>query len=50
MMFEHLGQQELAARVRTALVTALKGDVRTPDLGGSATTAEFAERIVKELV
>jgi isocitrate dehydrogenase (NAD+) len=50
MMFEHLGQQDLGGRVRTALAAALNGDVLTPDLGGSATTAEFAEIVVKELV
>jgi isocitrate/isopropylmalate dehydrogenase len=30
-------------------VAVLQSDVRTPDLRGSATTAEFADHIMKEL-
>jgi len=49
MMFDHIGQPDVAAGVRAALVAVLQSDTRTPDLGGSATTAEFTEHIVKEL-
>lgn len=49
MLFDHIGQPQVAARVQTALVAVLQSEVRTPDLGGSATTAEFANQIVKEL-
>ena len=49
MMFDHLGQPRVAARVRAALVAALQSDVRTPDLQGSATTAEFVDQIVREI-
>jgi len=49
MMFEHIGQHEVGARVRTGLVEALRSDVRTPDLGGSASTREFADQIIREL-
>jgi isocitrate dehydrogenase (NAD+) len=49
MMFDHIGQPQVAARVRAALVAVLQSDVRTPDLRGSATTAEFADHIMKEL-
>jgi tartrate dehydrogenase/decarboxylase/D-malate dehydrogenase len=41
MMLEHLGEREAAARVMGAIESVLAGsDVRTPDLGGRATTAE----------
>ena len=49
MMFEHIGQHEVAARVRVGLVEALRSDVRTPDLGGSASTREFLDQIIREL-
>ncbi len=49
LMLEHLGQTEVAERVGRALVAALRSDVRTPDLGGRGSTAEFADRVVKEL-
>ena len=44
MMLEHLGHAEAAADVITAIETIIaESDVRTRDLGGSATTDEFAE-------
>lgn len=49
MLLEHLGLGDAAQRVRRALVLALKSDVRTADLGGSASTSEFVDRIIKEL-
>jgi isocitrate dehydrogenase (NAD+) len=49
MLFDHIGQPQVAAGVQTALVAVLRGEIRTPDLGGSATTTEFANQIVKEL-
>ncbi len=49
LMFEHLGQTGVAERVRGALSAALQGGSRTPDLGGTATTAEFADQIVRGL-
>jgi isocitrate dehydrogenase (NAD+) len=49
MLLEHIGQPEVAGRIRDALLAALQGDVRTRDLGGTATTQEFADRIIEEL-
>ncbi len=46
LMLEHLGQAAVAQRVRAALSAALQGEARTPDLGGTGTTAEFTEQIV----
>ncbi|HJV50109.1 MAG TPA: isocitrate/isopropylmalate family dehydrogenase [Noviherbaspirillum sp.] len=50
MMLEHVGKPELAARLRAAIqATLLEDNVRTRDLGGSASTAEFTAALVKRL-
>ncbi len=50
LMLRHLGEDEAADRVIQAALGILeRGDVRTPDLGGSATTQEYADALVKEL-
>ena len=42
MMLRHIGETDAADRVRSALVRVLgEGRVRTRDLGGAASTAEF---------
>jgi tartrate dehydrogenase/decarboxylase/D-malate dehydrogenase len=50
MMLEHLGETAAAARIVGAIerVTA-EGLVRTPDLGGSATTSDLAAAIERAL-
>ena len=46
MMLDHLGERDAAARIRAALDRVLTdGRVRTRDLGGTATTTEFADAI-----
>jgi isocitrate dehydrogenase (NAD+) len=46
MMLRHLGEPEAAARVEAAVDAVLgAGRVRTPDLGGSSTTAEVGQAI-----
>ena len=50
MMLEHVGRDDLAALVRTAVDRALNEDkVRTGDLGGKATTKELTQAIVRRL-
>jgi isocitrate dehydrogenase (NAD+) len=50
MMLDHIGEREVAERIRTALGTILTtGIVRTRDLGGTATTTEFTDAICKAL-
>ncbi len=45
MMLDHLGEREAAKRLRCALeATIVQDNIRTPDLGGRAATAEFAVR------
>jgi len=46
MMLEHLGEGEAGRAIRDAVRTVLaEGDMRTRDLGGSATTNEIGEAI-----
>ncbi|PPA70363.1 tartrate dehydrogenase [Jeotgalibacillus proteolyticus] len=50
LMLEHLGYPELAKKVVNGIEAALvEGEVRTPDLGGTASTAEFADKIIEEI-
>ena len=50
-MLEHLGHAEWARRVLDAIERVLQdGDTLTPDLGGSASTSELGERVVRELL
>ncbi|ASQ93569.1 hypothetical protein CGL27_11305 [Streptomyces sp. 11-1-2] len=47
MMLEHLGHDEAARRITAAIAAVLSQTrVRTPDLGGTATTDEFAEALI----
>ena len=50
MMLRHMGRDDIADRIKDAAFTVLKkGAVRTPDLGGNATTTQFADAIIAEL-
>jgi isocitrate dehydrogenase (NAD+) len=50
MMLDHCGRKEPAARLRRAMVDTLNVDeVRTPDLGGDATTSSFAKAVVSRI-
>ena len=50
MMFEHLGEGAAAARVMSALAAVVgAGRVRTPDLGGSNSTQEFAAAVAEQI-
>jgi tartrate dehydrogenase/decarboxylase/D-malate dehydrogenase len=50
LMLDHLGHPEAARDIDTAIATLLaKSDVRTRDLGGTATTDEFTERLLELL-
>ena len=50
MMLEWLGEEESAARVEGAVVSVLaEGRVRTPDLGGSASTLDFARAVAERV-
>ena len=50
MMLEHLGESEAAQRIRNALLRIYRdGKHLTPDLGGRATTKEFAGAVIAAL-
>lgn len=49
MMLDHLGYDDEATRVTEAVETVLAEGPHTPDLGGDASTDEFAEAVVDRL-
>ena len=50
MMLQHLGELEAANKVEKALLYVFaRKDVRTPDLGGTSSTDEFADAIAKAI-
>lgn len=50
MMLEHLGRAGNAARLRAAVdAVYARGDVLTPDQGGTATTEAFASAVIDQL-
>ncbi|WJV51094.1 tartrate dehydrogenase [Streptomyces flavofungini] len=50
MMLDHLGHPAAAKDITDAIAAVLaKTDVRTPDLGGSASTAEFTDKLLELL-
>lgn len=50
LMLEHVGDLTSAARVRGAMEAVLReGKVLTRDLGGTATTAQFTDRLIAKL-
>jgi len=50
LMLRHLGEDEAADRILQATFRVLEaGKVRTPDLGGQASTEEYADAVIAEL-
>jgi isocitrate dehydrogenase (NAD+) len=50
MMLDHLGERQASERIRAALTRVLtEGQVRTHDLGGTATTTEFADAVSRHV-
>jgi isocitrate dehydrogenase (NAD+) len=50
MMLRHIGEDARADAVMQAMVAVLgEGKIRTRDLGGSATTTEFADAICRHI-
>ena len=50
MMLDHIGKSDCAAKIRQAVDQVLaEGTALTPDLGGTATTAEYQKAIVNRL-
>jgi len=49
LMLEHLGEAAAARRLMGAIETVTAGGPRTPDLGGTATTAEVTRAVIAAL-
>jgi isocitrate dehydrogenase (NAD+) len=49
MLLRHIGEADAASRVMAALERVLAGQVRTRDIGGTASTTEFARAIREAL-
>ncbi|MHB9032999.1 MAG: isocitrate/isopropylmalate dehydrogenase family protein, partial [Anaerolineae bacterium] len=49
LLLEHLGEQPLAARLSAAVGGVIRSGEVTPDLGGSASTAQVTEAVIKHL-
>jgi isocitrate dehydrogenase (NAD+) len=50
LMLRHIGEAEAAERTQRAVhEVLLKGEVRTPDLGGTASTTQMAQAIIGQL-
>ena len=49
MMLDHLGEAEVARKVEATVDKVMQEGPRTPDLGGSANTMQFAEAVAKAL-
>ncbi|WP_293768074.1 tartrate dehydrogenase [uncultured Corynebacterium sp.] len=51
MMLDHLGEREAAAAIQSAFEAVIaRGEGLTPDMGGSATTAELGAAVAAELL
>jgi isocitrate dehydrogenase (NAD+) len=51
LMLRHIDEGPAADRIMRALGAVLTaGDVRTRDLGGTATTAEFAQAVCRQII
>ncbi|MFZ2643797.1 MAG: tartrate dehydrogenase [Verrucomicrobiia bacterium] len=49
MMLEWFGEPSLAARLVTAIEDTLEANIKTPDLGGKATTREVTDALIANL-
>jgi isocitrate dehydrogenase (NAD+) len=49
MLLDHVGEQATATKVRNAVLTALNSGAKTRDLGGTASTKEYADAVIAAL-
>lgn len=50
MMLDHFGELELGDKILGAIEAALEAGIKTPDIGGNATTKQVTDAIIAELV
>lgn len=48
-MLNYIGENEAATNIKLALFETLNADIKTADIGGSATTTEFTQAIIDRL-
>lgn len=48
-MLDHLGEQEAAKRIMTAVELITENGIMTPDIGGNATTKEVTEAVINAI-
>ncbi|MBM7643946.1 tartrate dehydrogenase/decarboxylase/D-malate dehydrogenase [Scopulibacillus daqui] len=49
MMLDHFGENELGDQLLSAMESVLESGIKTPDLGGKATTKEVTEAVISKL-
>ncbi len=49
MMLDHLGEPAAARRIEAAVDAVLAGPISTPDLGGTAGTADIRDALLDQL-
>ncbi|REJ75605.1 MAG: isocitrate dehydrogenase (NAD(+)) [Acidobacteria bacterium] len=50
MMLRHIGERDAADKVEKALFSVFEdSDIRTPDLGGTASTSDFASSVIEKM-
>jgi tartrate dehydrogenase/decarboxylase/D-malate dehydrogenase len=49
MMLDHLGEPELGKKILEATQSVLENGVKTPDIGGNASTTEVTDAIIEQL-
>jgi isocitrate/isopropylmalate dehydrogenase len=49
MMLDYLGESQLSSAVKQSVTTAFKNNQLTPDLGGSLTTPQVTDAIIRGL-
>ena len=50
MLLEYLGEQAQATRLRSAVEKCIASRMVTPDLGGTLTTAQMTEKVIRHLI
>jgi isocitrate dehydrogenase (NAD+) len=51
MMLRHIGEEDAAAAIEQSIFDMYReGDVLTPDVGGDATTSEFADALAERVI
>lgn len=49
MMLDHLGDREIANRIRAAVESTLGSEIRTRDMGGQSTTRDYTDALIARL-